>query len=217
MLRAVCAWLWVHLECVFWRGVPGFALPPPRQSLPRFFHLFSPLTSSCSLIFTSIFSQLLRDRGCILILLLLVHPIIIALILNSGFGHYFIFFAASKSHPLILNHFRCLGANRCSLPGDAKSLPNYLAWGVSHPKKLCELSCCSVHFNPFKLGIPEQGWTSRGFSQILVTQQEEGVEPFWIFKIIFLRVRCCFPEITAFPCACFTWNHYKKNAENIIF
>lgn len=94
MLRAVCAWLWVHLECVFWRGVPGFTLPPPRQSLPRFFHLFSPLTSSCSLIFTSIFSQLLRDRGWILILLLLVHPIIIALILNSGFGHYFFFFCS---------------------------------------------------------------------------------------------------------------------------
>lgn len=76
-----------------------------------------------------------------------------------------LFYSFQELHPLILNHFTdSLEQNWCSLPGDAKSLPNH---SQIAPKSLgtrcwmlCELSCCSAHFNPFKVWITEQGWTS---------------------------------------------------------
>lgn len=119
-----CGYTW-NAGC--YGGVQGFTHPPPRQSFPRLFPLLSPSShclydhsplTAASSSSVSIFSQLLslpkdlsETEGGFNLLENSDFAASCSCVSNndwvgSGFRTWPLFyFAASKSHPLILNHF----------------------------------------------------------------------------------------------------------------
>lgn len=170
----MCAWVWTHLEWCLLHGSArihspisraAFSLccPPPSHCLydPSPPHLHSPSfpPSSASL---RICPRLRVDLTSGKTLSFAASCVSSNDRLGSGFRTFWSLFyaAASKSHPLILNHSTAslerMGS--FSLPGEAKSLAALFLG----------MRCCRsvdpcgsfVNFNPFKVGITEQGWAS---------------------------------------------------------
>lgn len=157
---------------------PGFSLCCPPSSHCLYDH--SPLTAASSSS-VSIFSQLLslpkdlsETEGGFNLLENSDFAASCSCVSNndwvgSGFRTWPLFyFAASKSHPLILNHFT---DSLEQIDPAFQEKPNHsqpfsLAWGLADQWRggsvwsICKLSWWSVSSNPFKLGITEQGWIS---------------------------------------------------------